>query len=281
MKSILVIGATGNIGRQVISQLIDTDAHISALTRNPDKAQLPAKVEVVQGDLTTPETLDKCLAGIQTVFMVWTLPPANFTPVLERIARRAKRIVLLSAPIKTAHPFFQQPNPARDMYSQLEKQIETSGLEWIFLRPGMFAGNALHWWAQQIRTGNIVRWPYLNAPTAPIDERDLAAVAVRALCEEGHAEKEYVLTGPQSLTQYEQISIIGNVIGRSLQIEEMAADEAKQVWQNSPGGNMLLNAWAAALGQPAFVTTTVEEVTGKSARTFLDWATDHAKEFRT
>src|SRR6266566_3615918 len=59
--------------------------------------------------------------------------------------------------------------------------IETSGLEWTFLRPGMFAANALSWWAPQIRVGDVVRWPYLATPTAPIDERDIAAVAVRAL----------------------------------------------------------------------------------------------------
>ena len=93
----------------------------------------------------------------------------------------------------------------------------------------MFAANALCWWAPQIRAGgDVVRWPHLAAPTAPIDERDIAAVAVRALCEDGHAGAEYVLTGPQSLSQFEQISTIGGVIGRSLRIEEMSPDEARR-----------------------------------------------------
>ena len=108
------------------------------------------------------------------------------------------------------------------MVEQIEQLIETSGLEWTFLRPGMFAANALSWWAQQIRAGDVVRWPHLAAPTAPIDERDIAAVAVRALCENGHAGAEYVLTGPQSLSQFEQVSTIGGVIGRSLRIEEIS-----------------------------------------------------------
>src|SRR5438132_13681595 len=73
----------------------------------------------------------------------------------------------------------------------------------------MFAGNARHFWGRSIRAGGVVRWPYLNAPTAPIDERDLAAIAVRTLCEDGHAGAEYVVTGPQSLTQAEQVHIIG------------------------------------------------------------------------
>jgi len=124
-----------------------------------------------------------------------------------------------------------------------------------------------------------VRWPHLAAPTAPIDERDIAAVAVRALCGDGHASAEYVLTGPQSLTQFEQVFTIGRVIGRSLRIEEMTPDEARRELlpiMPAPVVKLLLEAWAAAVGQPAFVTSTVAEITGTPARTFRDWAVDHA-----
>jgi uncharacterized protein YbjT (DUF2867 family) len=147
----------------------------------------------------------------------------------------------------------------------------------------MFAANALRWWAPQIRVGNVVRWPHLAAPTAPIDERDIAAVAVRALCEDGHAGADYVLTGPQSLSQFEQISTIGAVIGRSLHIEEISPDEARREFLTLMPAfvvNMLLDAWAAAIDQPAYVTSTVVELTGAPARTYRDWATDHAAEFR-
>jgi uncharacterized protein YbjT (DUF2867 family) len=148
----------------------------------------------------------------------------------------------------------------------------------------MFAANALSWWAPQIRAGDVVRWPYLAAPTAPIDERDIAAVAVRALCEDGHAGAEYVLTGPQSLSQLEQISTIGSVIGRSLRIEEITPDEARRELLRIgplPAVNMLLNAWAAAIGQPAHVTSTVAEITGRPARTLVEWTTENAAEFRS
>ncbi len=283
MNRVLVIGGSGTVGRQVVSRLVATGAQVRALARNPGAARLPQQVEVVRGDLTLPETLDACLEGMQTVFLVWTAPAAAVAPALERIAKHARRIVFLSAPIKTAHPLFQQPNSLRAMFEQIERLIETSGLEWTFLRPGMFAANALSWWAPQIRVGDVVRWPYLATPTAPIDERDIAAVAVRALCEDGHAGAEYVLTGPQSLSQFEQVRTIGRVIGRSLRIEEMSPDEARREWlpiMPAFAVNMLLDSWAAAIGQPAFVTSTVAEITGAPARTFLDWATDHAAEFR-
>jgi uncharacterized protein YbjT (DUF2867 family) len=161
--------------------------------------------------------------------------------------------------------------------------IEASGLEWTFLRPGIFASNAVGWWAPQIRAGDIVRWPYLQVPTAPTDPRDIAAVAVRTLCEDAHSAAEYVLTGPQSLSQYEQIATIGTVLGRSLRIEEISPE----TWlRELPGflppvvAKYLLDAWAAAIGQPAFITSTVAELTGSPARTFLEWATDHAAQFQ-
>ncbi len=283
MNRILIIGATGNVGRQVLSQLLATGAQVRALTRNPDAARLPSQVEVVRGDLTVAETLDECLNGIDTVFLVWTAPPAAVAPALERFAKHARRIVFLSAPLKTPHPFFQQPNPARSLGERIERLIETSELQWTFLRPGMFAANALPWWAPQIRAGDVVRWPHLAVPTAPIHERDIAAVAVSALCEDGHAGAEYVLTGPQSLSQFEQISIIGDVIGRSLHMEEISPEDARsELLTLMPAVvvNMLLDAWAAAIGQPAFVTSTVAEITGAPTRTFRDWVTDHAAEFR-
>jgi uncharacterized protein YbjT (DUF2867 family) len=283
MNRILVIGGTGTVGSQVLSQLAATGAQVRAMVRDPGAARLPPQVAVVRGDLTLPETLNSCLDGIDVVFLVWTAPAAAVAPALERIAKHARRIVFLSAPIKTAHPLFQEPNPLRAMVEQIESLIETSGLEWTFLRPGMFAANALNWWAPQIRAGDAVRWPHLAVPTAPIDERDIAAVAVRALCEEGHAGAEYVLTGPQSLSQFDQVSTIGRVIGRSMRIEEISPDEARQELLNiMPAGavSMLLNAWAAASGQPAFVTSTVRDITRMPARAFADWVTDHAAEFR-
>jgi uncharacterized protein YbjT (DUF2867 family) len=282
VNRILVIGATGRIGRQVLSQLPRTGARLRALARKPQTAGLPPHVDVVRGDLTLPETLDECLDGIDAVFLVWTAPPATVAPALERIAKHARRIVFLSSPYKTAHPFFQQPNPVRALHAEIERLIESSGRQWTFLRPGMFSANALHWWAPQIRAGDVVRWPYLAAPTAPVDERDIAAVAVRALCEDGHAGAEYVLTGPQSLSQFEQISTISNVTGRSLRIEEMSPDEARReplALMPAVVVNMLLLAWAAAIGQPALVTSTVAQITGAPARTFRDWATGHAEEF--
>lgn len=285
MNRILVIGATGHIGRNVVTRLTAAGARVRAMVRDPDTAGLPTPVEVAPGDLTLPDTLSESLRGIDAVFLVWTAPAPAATPALERITRHARRIVFLSAPLKTPHPFFQAslPNPMSVLHEEIERLIQKSSAEWTFLRPGMLASNALGWWAPQIRTGDVVRWPYLAAPTAPIDERDIASVAVRALLDEGHGGADYVLTGPQSLSQFEQVSTIGHAIGRPLKIEEMSPEEARREWAVTwppPVVDMLLKSWAAALGQPAYVTTTVTEVTGTPARTYADWASDHADAFR-
>jgi uncharacterized protein YbjT (DUF2867 family) len=264
-------------------QLTATGAKVRAMVRNPETAAVPPQIEVARGDLTDPATLDDSLHDIDALFLVWTAPLEAAAAAVERIAAHAARIVYLSVPLKTPHPFFQAslPNPSAALHEQIERLIQESGIEWTFLRPGMLASNALAWWGPQIRHGDVVRWPYLAAPTAPIDERDVASTAVRALLEDGHAGAEYVLTGTQSLSQFEQLSAIGRAIGRRLNIEELSPEEARREWTAWPPPvvDMLLKSWAAALGQPAYVTNTVAEVTGTPARPFLDWAKDHAAEF--
>src|SRR5262249_17167127 len=111
MKRILIIGATGTVGRNVISQLIDANVRLRGLTRNPDSANLPAGVETIPGDLAMPDSLDRSLDNVDAVFLVWTAPPAACAPALARIAKHVPKVVFLSSPHQTEHPFFRQPNP--------------------------------------------------------------------------------------------------------------------------------------------------------------------------
>jgi uncharacterized protein YbjT (DUF2867 family) len=127
-----------------------------------------------------------------------------------------------------------------------------------------------------------VRWPCAAAETAPIDERDIAAVAARVLLDARYARGDYVLTGPESLTQVAQVRTIGDAIGRSLHLEELSPDEFRRetasTWPSAIV-EMLLSAWQAAVGQPAFVTSAVQEILGSPARTFHQWAADNASMF--
>ena len=195
---VLVTGATGRVGRVVIELLIDAGVPVRALTHRPEAAtRLPANVEVVTGDLTVPGSLDAGLRGVGAVFLVWTAPPTTAPAVVERLATYARRVVFLSAPHRTPHPFFQQPNPMAVLYAEIERLIAAAGLESTIIRPGIFASNALLWWATAIRADGVVRWPYGAAETAPVDDRDVAAVAARTLYQDGYVGGDYVLTGPE------------------------------------------------------------------------------------
>jgi uncharacterized protein YbjT (DUF2867 family) len=283
---VLVTGATGRIGRIVVDELVRAGAPVRALTRRPEHAALPAGVDVAAGDLTVPASLDAALEGVTTVLLVWTAPVAAAQAAIARIAVDnagvLRRAVYLSAPHKTPHPFFQQPNPMRDLHAEVERLLAASGIGLTVVRPGMFASNALHWWAPQIRNGDTVRWPYAHVETAPVDERDVALVAARALLDGRHLGGDYVLTGPESLSQAAQVSAISEAIGRSIRFEELSPDEFRretaETWPPAVA-DMLLSAWGAALGLPAFVTSTIGEVTGTPPRNFAQWATENAAAF--
>jgi uncharacterized protein YbjT (DUF2867 family) len=236
----------------------------------------------VAGDFTEPDSLGPALAGVRAVFLLWTAPPDTAAAVVERLAADKRRVVLLSSPHQTPHPFFQQPNPMARMHAEIERLIGAAGLESTFIRPGMFASNVRFWWGPAIEAGDVVRWPYGAAETAPIDERDIAAVAARTLYEDGHAGGDYVLTGPEALSQAEQVSVIGAVLGRRIRFEELSPEEFRRAsagtWPG-PVVEMLLDAWAATIGHPAYVTSTVADILRTPARTFRQWVSDHADAF--
>jgi len=283
MAPILVTGASGHVGGAVLRQLAGHGHSLRAMSRNPAALRVPQDVVPVRGDLMSPETLDPVLADVDRVFLVWLGPLAAAGPAIERIAAHANHVVLLTSPHQTSHPFFQQPNALRAVHAGVERLIVDSGLRWTFLRPAPFALNCVYWWGDQVRAGDVVRWTYPDAETAPIHEHDIASVAIRALTEDGHADVDYFMTGPEALTQRRQVEILGGVIGRRLRFEELSRDAGKAlmtVTMPPSVADMLLDAYAAAVGLPALVTQTVGRVTGTPARTYAQWASDHADQFR-
>jgi uncharacterized protein YbjT (DUF2867 family) len=128
-----------------------------------------------------------------------------------------------------------------------------------------------------------VRWVYGACARASIHERDIAAVAMRALTSDGHGAMKYLLTGPQTLTQVEQVHTIGEVLGRSLRFEEISPEAMRsQLLTRLPPAVVdgALQYWARLVTEPEVVSSTVEEITGASPRSFHDWVIDHAGDFR-
>jgi uncharacterized protein YbjT (DUF2867 family) len=277
---ILVTGATGTVGGQVVEQLIAANQPVRAVARDPEHAGLREGVELVAGDLTDAVGLAPHLHGVDAVFLLWPFPSVESVrklgpPLIDTLAKHVGRVVDLSAT--------PAAKPPGGFWRALEELIEASGVQWTHLRPTGFAKNTLIW-ADQIRAGDVVRWPYPDAARSLIHERDIAAVAVQALIHDELVSAMPVISGPETITQADQVAEIGAAIGRELGYEDMPHDEALAklvaTFGNPGFARSALNTWAGFVTEPELVTTTVADITGKPARSFRDWAADHADDFR-
>ncbi|WP_330178666.1 NAD(P)H-binding protein [Nocardia sp. NBC_01503] len=275
----LVIGATAHFGRQAVDALLAAGQPVRALTRRPESADLPAGAQVVAGDLTAADSLDSALAGVESIFLV--LPYGMDAAPLLSAARRAgvRRIVFLSsgAVVDGAQV---QPDVIAQYHRDVERAIEASGIEWTFLRLLFPAINSLSF-AMQLAGGEVIRAAYGQAAASVIHENDVADV-VAAVLLGGHGGRAYDLTGPQSLTQTEQVEILGAALGRPLTFEELddAPVRAQLAQFMDPAFvHALFDLMAATVGKPAQVNSLVEDLTGHAPRTYAEWVADHLADF--
>ncbi|MFD0571359.1 SDR family oxidoreductase [Kitasatospora gansuensis] len=212
-QRVLVVGANGTVGRHVVTGLLTGGTEVLALTRDPARAaQLPDGARLVPGDLSAARTLAAAAGQADAVFLAWPLHTAEgAAEALAALTGNARRVVYLSSAAVRDVPGQEPESPGRPD-AAIESLIAGSGLRHTFLRPHGFMANALRW-AAEIRTSGVVRGYGGAAGLTLVDERDIAAVAVRALTEEGHDGARYALTGPASPTQAEQVRIIGEAVG--------------------------------------------------------------------
>ncbi|MFE3450057.1 NAD(P)H-binding protein [Nonomuraea sp. NPDC059194] len=285
---ILVIGATGTIGRPLIDLLAGANTKVRAVTRTTAPAVLPATVpatvEVVIGEPSRPSTLAGHLDGVTALFLH---PRAVSEAAAELVALAKKhgvrRVVALSA-INIDEPLDHQPSRFRgDRNKEAEEAAVASGLEWTSLRASSFAVNALTSWSGQIKAGDVVRGPYAGFAETPIDERDLAAVAAHALLTDDLVNQRTYLTGPQALTHAQMVEIIGRTIGRPLSYTEVPPEAAAQglIARGIPEPfvTALMARYARDLGKSPRVTDDVARILGRPAHTFASWAEEHASAF--
>ncbi|MFD7229142.1 SDR family oxidoreductase [Streptomyces sp. NPDC059881] len=296
--TILVTGATGNVGRHVVGELLKAGEDVRALTRRPDSAGLPAGARVVAGDLARPGTLLDALAGARKMFLFPVLEAAEEVIDLA-VKAGVRRIVLLSSASVTA-------GWDTEYHLPVERAVEASGVEWTHVRPGEFAVNSLHMWGPSVRARRAVVEPYPDRVGIPIHEWDIADVVAAALVEDRHVGTAYTLSGPQEVTHREQVAAIAEAIGEEVRIEAATAAEARAFYHEQGG-------WAAANadflfgyedysgvesvpgepGEPGDAeqaaqaepetapgTLTADAVTGRPARSYTTWAHDHADDFR-
>ncbi|WP_020659431.1 SDR family oxidoreductase [Amycolatopsis benzoatilytica] len=277
---ILVTGATGNVGRRVVERLLAAGHPLRAVTREPSRANLPAGVEAVAADLADPETLRPHLAGVRAVFLIW---PFTDPAVTARLAPRVAEVFAAAGGPRVVYVSAASAGEDPDSFwAVVERAVAASGVPWTMLRPTGIATNALGW-ASSIRAGGVVRWPYGGAARSLVHEDDIAAVAVEALTSARHDRKTYVLTGPRTVTQAEQVRIIGEAVGRETKWLETSAEAVRPMLAGAMGSpefaDSALAGWARLTTEPEPVTGDVQAVLGRPARTFEQWAADHTADF--
>ena len=278
---ILVTGATGHIGRELVPQLVKTGQPVRVLVRDERKvAHLDPCVERAVGDLNNPETLISAMQGVERVFLVTfeTQQDVNVLKAAKQVGVR--HIVKLSTLEATQHVI-----QVGKWHYEREELIRASGLEWTFLRPGMFMSNSIDWWADSIKQQGAVYFPGGKGKVAPVDPRDVAAVAGAALAQPGHHGQAYELTGSELLSMDEMVQIVGRVLGKPLQYTNIPPIAAKLWMLKSGMDKVLVNALMEMLAslrknQGAIVTGTVEQVVGHPPRTFEAWCREHIAAFR-
>ena len=276
--TILVTGATGNIGRHVVDRLMQAGVRVRALTRNPEAANLPDSVEIVQGDLDRPETLAAAFENVERLYLFPV--PATATEVVE-MAKKAgvRRIVVLSS---ASAPWEAKYHPRGLYFLLVERAVEAVGVEWTHVRPTGLMLNSLTW-AETIRAEGVVRAPYGAAAYPHVHEADVAEVATAALLGDGHVGKKYIVSGPESITQIEQVRAIGAAIGREIRFEELTPEQARKLWSPFMPEDEIdteLMILSESVDKPKKVWPTYEQVIGRPGRTYAQWAADHAYDFR-
>ncbi|WP_097981518.1 NAD(P)H-binding protein [Streptomyces sp. f150] len=271
--TILVTGATGTVGRRVVEQLLERGEHVRALTRDPERAEFPAGVEVVGGYLEDPASLVPALRGVTGLHLI-TFGGALFAPLetADEILALAKEAGVRR--VTVLHGGGDTP---------MEAAVRASDFAWTVVMPVEFMANALEW-APGIRSEGVVREPFVDRLSAMVHESDIGAVAAVALTEDGHGGQEYLITGPQALTVRDKTAAIGAARGADVELVELTEEQALETWrgQGMPEDVIafLIDVYRDTPPEGRTVRGTVEKVTGRPARTFTEWAEEHAHAFR-
>lgn len=279
---ILITGATGNIGRELIPLLLEAGQPVRVFVRDERKvAHLDECVERAVGDLDRPETVFTAVKDVERIFLV-TYETQQDINVIEA-AKRAdvRHIVKLSTLEATEHKI-----QVGKWHYEREELIRGSGLDWTFLRPGMFMSNSIEWWAESIKGQSSVFFPGgKKGKVAPVDPRDVARVAAVALTHAGHHKQAYELTGSELFTIGEMVQVISKVLGKPIQYVDIPPIAAKLFMLKTGMDKTLVNALMEMLrslrrNEGAVVTDMVQRVTGHPPRTFEAWCREHIKAFQ-
>ena len=279
---ILITGATGHVGKELIPFLHESGQSIRILVRDEKKvAHLDPCIERAVGDWNKLETLTSAMVDVEGVFLV-TFEAQQDINVIEAAKRvGVQHIVKLSTLEATEHKI-----QVGKWHYEREELIRASGLDWTFLRPGMFMSNSIEWWSESIkRQGSVFFTGGKKGKVAPVDPRDVAKIAALALTQPGHSGQAYELTGTELFTIGEMVQVISGVLSKPIQYVEIPSLAAKLFMLKSGMEKELVNGLMEMLAslrknEGAIVTDTVQQVTGNAPCTFEAWCREHVEAFQ-
>lgn len=283
---ILITGATGTNGSELVKQLSNDGVRVRALVRSRAKASAieGANVEIVEGDLGKPETLDAALAGVEKVFLL-TSPTERMAEQEGNMIEAAKRagvghVVKFSA----IGADVNAPYLLGRMHGEVEKQLADSGIAYTLLKPNGFMQNTLGF-ASTIASQGAFYAPLKDAKVSYVDARDIVAVAAKTLTGTGHEGKAYEITGPEALSNHDIAEKLSVALDTKVAYVDVPPDAARQgmlaVGMSEWLADALIELFAFYTGgHAAMVTNTVSEVAKKEPTTFDQFARDHAHIFR-
>jgi uncharacterized protein YbjT (DUF2867 family) len=273
---ILVTGATGNVGRELVHALVARDEPVRALVRNPDSSAFPNPVDVAVADLQVPDAVAPALAGIRKLFLLGAFAT---TDLLQRVRDAGvEHVVLLTSRCVVGG---EPDNAITRMWLDAEAVVRGAGVPWTVLRPSGFHSNVLRW-LPQLRHGDVVRAPWPGVPVASIDPADIAAVAATVLTQPGHEHTSPALSGPQSLTPGAQVETLARVLQRPLRYEPLNDRDARaQMAADTPAPfiDAFFRFFTDGEFDDSVLVDSVHEITGHQPRTFQEWAQAHVHAF--
>lgn len=283
---ILVTGAGGTVGSEVLKQLREQGAKVRAAFNNSDKAERAKKqgIETALLDFADRGSIAVALKGVDKVFLLGPTVP-NQTQLENNVVEEAKKagvkhIVKLSVLNAPAERF-----TLAKWHRAVERNIEDSGLPYTFLRCNEFMQNTINYYLPTIKSDGAFYLSTKDSKVSSVDVRDIAAVAVKALTTTGHENKSYDLTGPEALNHEQVAQKLTAASGRQIKYvdippaayKEGAAAAGIPDWY----ADLLLNLYAFyGEGTAQKVSNDVERVTGRKARSFDEFARDHAQAFK-
>jgi (4-alkanoyl-5-oxo-2,5-dihydrofuran-3-yl)methyl phosphate reductase len=281
MSKILVTGATGNVGLQLVRDLVSRGQAVRAFARSADPSRFDSRVEITLGDFTDKESLRKALDGVSKMYLLGAAPNTEaYDSIAVDLAKAAGLELIVKQSVVGAQ--YKSTDISR-WHRAGEERMEASGIPYVFLRAGAFDSNAFGW-AETVKSHDTVYGALGDTALPHIDPADIAAVAAVVLTTPGHAGKAYELTGPEALTTQQQVDILGSVLGRPLKYVNVPDEAASQSMLGMGMTPVHVNAMIGLIQslrgygriEP---TADVPTLLGRAARSFRQWATEHGAAF--